>query len=170
MNKQSLFFTGLVAIIATALMLLVLQYIVKRKNIRENNEEQVLSISYSIWFVSFLIPFFLYLKISLIVLENYIEILINPKCLEDAFLGVAKRISILIGFTFLFTFAIYYIVNNISKITLGNRKDKIEIENNNKGYFVIKGVLMIFISFLTLTVFEHLLLLFSPVIDLPFYY
>lgn len=170
MNKQSLFFTGLVAITATVLMLIIIQYITKKKKIKEENKEQVFSISYSIWVISLLIPFFLYLRTSLIILENYIEILVNPKCLEDAFLGVVKRISILIGFTFLFTLAIYFIVMNIVQITLGKRNDSTEIENENIGYFIIRGVLMVFISFATLTIFEHFLQWFTPIIDLPFYH
>ena len=170
MNQQSLFFTVLVAIIATVLMLMAIQFLVKKQKIQSTSNDQSISISYSIWYISLLIPFFLYLKIALSILENSIEILISPKCPENAFFGVMQRIAINVGFTFLFTFLFYYIIGSILKITLGNRNDSVEIENNNIGYLLIKGVLLVFTALATLLVFEHFLTWFSPIIDAPFYH
>ena len=170
MNQQSLFFTTLVAIIATVLMLMAIQFLAKRQKIQITSNDQNISLSYSIWCMSFLISFFLYLKVALTILENSIEILISPKCPENALLGVIQRIAINIGFTFLFTFLFYYIIGSILKIIFGNRKDNVEIENNNVGYLLIKGVLTIFIVITTLTVFEHFLSWFAPTIDTPFYH
>jgi len=170
MDKQSIFFTVLVAVIATVLMLMGIQFLAKKQKIQTSSNEQGIPLSVTIWNISILIPFFLYLKTALIILENTIEILISPKCPENAFLGVMQRIAIYIGFTFLFTFLTYYIIGTILKITLGKRIDSIEVENNNYGYFLIKGVLMVFISFALISVFEHLINWFAPIVDTPFYH
>ncbi|WP_281336131.1 hypothetical protein [Flavobacterium eburneipallidum] len=170
MDKQSIFFTVLVAVIATVLMQMAIQFLAKKQKIQPNSNEQGLPLSLTIWNISLLIPFFLYLKTAILILENTIEILISPKCPENAFLGVIQRIAIYIGFTFLFTFLAYYLIGIILKINLGKRIDSIEIDNNNYGYFLIKGVLMIFISFVLLDTFEHLLNWFAPIIETPFYH
>lgn len=170
MDKQSIFFTVLVAVIATVLMLMAIQFLAKKQKIQTSNNDQSIPLSLTVWNISLLIPFFLYLRTALLILENTIEILISPKCPENAFLGIIQRIAIYIGFTFLFTFLTYYIIGTILKITLGKRIDSIEVENNNYGYFLIKSILMVFISFALLTVFEHLLNWFVPIIDTPFYH
>ena len=169
MNKQSLFFTVLVAIIATVLMLMAIQLLAKRQKIQSITEQKVI-LSYSVWFLSLLIPFFLYLKVALELLENTIEILINPKSPENAFFGTIQRIAIYIGFVFVFTFLTNFISRFLLKLTTGNKIESIEIENDNVGYFIIKGFLMVFLVFSILTIFEHFLNWFTPIIETPFYH
>jgi multisubunit Na+/H+ antiporter MnhB subunit len=83
---------------------------------------------------------------------------------------VMQRIAIYTGFTFFFTFATYFIVHNIMKYTLGNRVDSIEMDNNNIGYFILKGVMLILLTIAMLTLFDHFLSWFTPVVDTPFYH
>ena len=99
MNKQSLFFTFLVAIISIVIMFQLVQFLAKRKKIKSENNQKTL-ISYSIWFGSLLISFSLYLKIALQQIENSIEYLIYANEVENTFLAVMEKISIFIGFTF----------------------------------------------------------------------
>ena len=169
MNKQSLFFTCLVAVFATVLVLMVIQFLTKRQNIKSETEEKI-NISYTIWVSSLLIAFFIFLKVALEATENAIEIIINPKCPENAFSGVMQRIAINVGFTFMFTFLSYFIVHNVLKLTMGNRINSIEIEIDNRGYFIIKGIVLILLALSLTTIFEHFLQWFAPVVDTPFYH
>ena len=169
MNNQSLFYPCLVAIIATVLMLMVIQFFAKRQNIKSETEEKI-NTSYAIWISSILIAYFIFLKVAIEQTENAIEIIINPKCVENAFSGVMQRIAINIGFTFIFTFLSYFIVHNVLKLTIGNKIDSIEIEKDNRGYFIIKGIILILLVFSLINIFEHFLRWFAPVVDTPFYH
>jgi len=85
-------------------------------------------------------------------------------------LAVMEKISVFTGFTYLFTFISYYIVHSLLKLSFGNREDSIEMEKDNKGYFLIKGVVLILLVFSLQTIFEHFLGWFTIKIDTPFYH
>lgn len=169
MDKQSLFFTSIVAICATALMLILMAFFAKKLNIKSDKEQKI-NISYSVWFASIMLAFFIYLKPALELIENSIEIIISSKTIDNTFMEVMEIIAIFTGFTFIFTFLSYYIVHNVLKLSFGNRLDAIEIEKENIGYFILKGVMLIFFVFSLITIFQHLLNLFMPVVDTPFYH
>lgn len=169
MDKQSLFFTTLVAVVATALIAMAIQFITKKLNIRPESEEKI-NTSYSIWVISIYASFFMFLKVALQLTESAIELIIYSKTIDNTFTEVMQKIAIYIGFTFFFTFLSYYIVNGVFKLSLGNRSDSHEIERNNIAYFVIKGVVLMLFVFSLITVFEDFLRWFAPVVDTPFYH
>ena len=53
---------------------------------------------------------------------------------------------------------------------MGNRVDSYEIEKNNIGYFILKGVVLVLLVFSLISIFEHLLRWFAPVVETPFYH
>lgn len=169
MNKQSLFFTCLVAVVAIALMIMAIQFFTKKLNIKPETDEKI-NISYAIWSTSIFVAFFMFLKVALEQTENAIEVIIYSKTIDNTFLEVMQRIAIFNGFTFFFTFLSYYVVNAIFKLSLGNRIDSYEIDKNNIGYFIIKGTVLILFVFSLLTIFEHFLRWFAPVVETPFYH
>jgi hypothetical protein len=169
MDQQSLFFPILVVIIATVLMLMAIQFLAKKQNLKSQSDNKI-NTSFTIWITAFLASFFLLLKIAVEKTENAIEVIIFSKTINDTFFQVMQRIAIYTGFTFFFTFATYYIVHSILKYTMGNRKDSIEMGNNNIGYFIIKGAIQILLTITMLTLFDHFLNWFAPVVDTPFYH
>ncbi|MGL2965882.1 hypothetical protein [Flavobacterium sp. XGLA_31] len=148
---------------------MIIQFITKRFKISTEKDGTIIS-SYAIWVSTLLGSFFLFLKTALEQTENTIEIIIYSKTINDTFMQVMQRIVIYTGFSFLFTFLSYYIVHNVLKLLFGNRTDSIEIERNNKSYFLIKGLTTIFLVFSLLTIFEHFLKWFAPAVDTPFYH
>jgi len=169
MNKQSLFFTCLVAIVAIALMIMALQFLTKKLNIKPEVEDKI-NTSYAIWSTSIFITFFMFLKVALEQTENAIEVIIYSKTIDNTFIEVMQKIVIFIGFTFFFTFLSYYVVNAITKITFGNKVDSIEIERDNKGYFIMKGSILLLLVFSLITIFEHFLRWFAPAVNTPFFH
>jgi hypothetical protein len=168
MDIQSLFFTFLVAVVSTVIMIQLIQFLAKRNKLVPQ-ENQKLSISFAVWFMSLLIAFSLYLKVALIQVENAIEFLIYANDGKNTFLAVMEKIAIFIGFTFLATFLILFIVNVVFKFSFKNRVDQFEMENDNNGYFLLKGLVLIVLVFITLPVFEHFLMWFLPKIETPFF-
>ncbi len=169
MNKQSLFFTCLVAIVATALMIMALQFLTKKLNIKPDVEEKT-NTSYAIWSTSLFIAFFMFLKVALEQTENAIEVIIYSKEIENTFTEVMQKIIIFTGFTFFFTFLSYYIVNLIFNILLGSKVDSYEIDRNNIGYFIFKGAVLLLLVFSLISIFEHFLRWFAPVTNTPFFH
>lgn len=169
MDKQSLFFTGIVAIVSTILMLLSIQILSKKLNLKTEFEQRI-RISYSIWFNSILICYFLFLKTALELIENAIEIIIYSKTIENTFIVAIQKIVIFTGFTFFFTFSSYFLIDKLLQLSFGKRLDSIEIEKENIGYFLLKGFLLILFTFSLITIFEHFLKWFMPTVDSPFYH
>lgn len=169
MDKQSLFFTCITAIISTLLMLMSIQFLTKKLNINSEVQEKT-KVSYSIWYTSILITYFLFLKIALELIENSIEIIIYSKTIENTFLFTMQKIIIFIGFTFFFTFTSYLIIEKVLQLSFGKRLDSIEIEKENIGYYLIKGILLISLTFSLINIFEHFLKWFVPTVDTPFYH
>lgn len=169
MNKQSIFFTVVVAIVAFVIMLLAMQFLIKKMNIK-NDSSQRMNTSFSVWVSSLLISFFIFLKIALEQVENSIEILIKNEAIDNTFFAVMEKIAIFMGFTFLFTFLSLYLIDKALQFILGNRISKIEIEQENIGYFIIKGISLILFVYSVSSIFEHFLKWFAPVVENPFYY
>ncbi len=169
MNKQSIFFTILTAFIAIALMLIIIQFISKKQKINSLLESQI-NTSYSIWVSSIMISFVTYLKVALDLIENAIETIIFSKTINYTFIAIMEKISIFIGFTFLFTFFSYYLINLIIKIFLGKRELNMEIGNNNIGFFMVNGISLILFTCSIINLFEHFLRWFSPIFETPFYH
>jgi ABC-type uncharacterized transport system permease subunit len=168
MNKQSLFFTAITAIFSTVLLSLLLQFITKKLRYKTENENK-LNTSYTIWFTSIILSFFVLLKPALEQIENAIEIIIFSKTIENTFFEVIEKIILNIGFTFITTFVLYLLINLIFKISNGTKNDPIEMENNNYNYFLIKGITLLVLTFSLSTIFNHFLQWFAPTVDTIFY-
>lgn len=169
MNKQSIFFTCVVAIFATVLMLMAIQFLSKKLNIKQEKEEKT-SVSYAVWLTSIMVSFFIFLKVALDLIENSIEVIIYSKSIDDTFITVIQKIATFTGFTFIFTFLSYYIVHNLLKILTGSRLDAIEMEKENLSYFLIKGITLILFVYSIVDISEHFLRWFMPTIETPFYH
>lgn len=169
MDKQSLFFTSIVGIVAIVLMIIAIQFLAKRLKIQIDTEQKI-NTSYSIWFGSFLLSFILFLKVAVELVENSIELIIADKSINNTFIAVMEKIVIFTGFSFVFTFLAYYIVHIIIKFSIGDRADNIEIEKDNMGYFIIKGLVLLTLVFSLISIFEHFLRWFVPSVETPFYH
>lgn len=168
MDKQSLFFTFLVAILSIVIIFQLIQFFAKRKNIKPENGNKI-SLAYSVWFSSLFIAFAFHLKIALQQIENSIQFIIYSDEIQNTFLAVIEKIAIFIGFSFIATFLAYYIVNFVTKISFNNREESHEIENENYSYFLLKGTVLIVFVLISLPVFEHFLMWFLPKVETPFY-
>jgi hypothetical protein len=169
MDQQSLFFTCIVAIVAPALMLMLIQFLAKKQNIKSEKDQKV-SISYAVWLSSIMIAFFMFLKVALGLIENSIELIIYSKTIENTFIAVMQKIAIFTGFTFIITFLTYSVVHILMMFAIGKRDEGIEMEKENTGYFIIKGLILILLVFSLITIFEHLLGWFVIKVDTPFYH
>lgn len=169
MDKQSIFFTCLVGVVAFSLMLMLIQFLASKLKVKPKADDTI-NISYSIWVGSLLISFTIFLKVALELVENAIEVLIYSKTIDNTFVAVMEKIAIFSGFSFLFTFLAYFVITQILNLLIGPRVDSIEMEKNNFGYFIIKGLILVMLALSLVTVFEHFLRWFMPAVETPFYH
>ena len=148
---------------------MAIQLFAKKLKIKPESDQKI-NMSYSLWFSSLLISFILFLKVALDLLENSIELIIYSKTIDNVFIAISEKVSIFMGFSFLFTFLAYLIVQYILKFSIGSRVDKIEIEKDNIGYYIIKGLILIFLVISLASIFEHFLRWFMPAVETPFYH
>ena len=127
MNKQSLFFTFLVAIIVLLIAFNLLILFAKKSKVKTDNT----NLSLVLWYSTILVPFFLLLKPALNMIENSIELLIYANSVNNTFISVMEKILIYSGLTFVFTIVVYLLIEKISIFILDKRDISIEIENNN---------------------------------------
>jgi hypothetical protein len=167
MDQQSLFFTFIVAIVALLIELNIISIYANKQKIKslENN-----NISLILWYLNFLIPFFLLLKIALELIENSIEVLIYSTTVSNTFVAVMEKIFIFSGLVFLFSFLIYFSIERIVSFFITKKDNVIEIENNNYSYFLFKLSLTVFLTFSLLRIFEDFLKWFLPIVETPFYH
>ena len=150
-------------------MLTSVQFLAKKQKIQIESEQKI-NISYSIWISSLMITFFMFLKVALVLIENSIELIIFSKTIEAPFMTVMEKIIIFTGFTFISTFLSYFLVHNLLNILFGSRVNSIEMEKDNRGYFLIKALILILFTFSVLTLFQNFLEWFTIKIDTPFYH
>ena len=168
MNKQSLFFTFLVAIITILIAMNLISILAKKRNINISNTS--LNTSSILWYLSILMPFFMLLKVSLEMIENSIEVLIYSATVENTFLAVMEKILIYCGLTFVFSAVVFLVIEKLTTFSLGKRKDSIEIENNNYSYFIFRLSLSTLLVHSLLFIYEYFLRWFLPVVETPFYH
>jgi hypothetical protein len=166
MNKQSLFFTFLVAIVVLLIAFNLLILYAKKRKIKTDNT----NISLVLWYSTILVPLFLLLKPALNMIENSIELLIYADSVNNTFIKVMEIILIYTGLTFVFTIVVHLLTEKISIYILDKRDVSIEIENNNFSYFMFKLLISTLFVYTLLSVYEDFLKWFLPVFNTPFYH
>lgn len=164
MNTSNLIITTIVGIVAIALFVLIIQLISKKINYEEEGK---LKMAFALWVGFLTFSFALLLSNCLKATSNAIEVIGIPK--SENTLQIIEKIALFVGFTFVWFVIVYFVIQFISAILLGKRNDNIEIDRNNYGYYIIKGIFFLTLTFSLLSVFENFLRLFSPIVNTPFY-
>lgn len=167
MNKQSIFFSCLTGVIATAVMFLSIRRQLTKNQISADSNPSTLG---ALQTVPLLITFFIFLRTGLEQVENTIEILIYDPSIENTFWAVMQKIAIFMGFVFMFTWGFNFITDWLLRLIYGKTDREIEIRNSNIPLFTIRAVCVIFLAYAITPMFQHLLQWFTPVVETPFYH
>jgi hypothetical protein len=156
-----------VGIIAFAISITVTQ-IFTRKEKRKSEEDGKIKIAYSLLLVSWIIPITLLIFHLLFVLNEFID-LINRIENKSNYTEILNTSIIFIGLANVWLIIWNLISKVFTMIFTGRRIEVHEIENNNHAYFLIKGVVFIGFIYVLMPVFDMLLRLFLPEIEIPYY-
>lgn len=142
---------------------LIRQIVFKKKTITSINLSEAIYISFA------------FLSIAIILSGAIKSILVgydNLKKIQDGnFLFKFFKSSSAISVTGIIIFiCAFYATKFISQVLLGNRKDIIELDADNKAFAVIKGAILLTVCILFSVVADSIYLLLIPSITVPFYH
>ncbi|HSC54177.1 MAG TPA: hypothetical protein VLC98_11165 [Phnomibacter sp.] len=168
MNISKTVTLTIICIISFITILLVIQLLLRKLKLK-SEKEGPLNFSYAVWFVTLFIAATIAMVRTIAILNEAIDNLYK-NISTNIIVEVVKTSSLFLGLTALWFIVWYYVSNFLSVTILGTRKDQNEIEANNVSYFLIKGVLIIGFILCLLPVFEIILRIFMPNVQMPFYH
>ncbi len=167
MNIRSTITLTLVAVIAFAILLFIIQLLLKKLKSSSEAEESYIRSSYAVWFSTLFISASIIVMTAIKLLSEALDN-INKHFASSALKETIKTASLFIGLSIVW-FVIWYAVSHIlSKLILEKRSN--EMESENWSFFLIRGVLQIGLTLCLSTIFEIILRAFIPTIQIPFYH
>ena len=168
MNTSKTIALTIAGLVAIAIVLLIIQLLLKKLKPKSEIDGR-LKLSYGIWFVTLFIAASIVNSKTISVLSEAIDNIYKmniPNMLGES----AKATSLFIGLGVVWFVVWFYIANLLAVIIVGKRIDSNEMESDNRSYFLIKGFLVIGFMLCLLPIFETLLRVFMPSIEIPFYH
>lgn len=167
MDNTKLLTLSIISILSIAISLTVTQVFLRKQKIKSEQNNKI-NTSYALSFATWVIAFSLLNIKSISILSDYIDI-INKINTENALMQISKTAVVFLGLTNVWLIILYYFNKIFTIIFIGKRNEIFEIQNNNLGYFILKGILFLSFIFSLIPVFEILLRTFSPN-ETPFYH
>jgi hypothetical protein len=169
METQNVIITAIAGTVEMALAILLLKLLTNRLQMSANDDAKY-NIAYSIWMSAVMLSLILFFNISLRLLSDAFEIILTDKTIMQPAYPIIERISVFVGFSFLWFGGLFILSNVLAMILFGKRSDRLEIENDNYTYFIFKGFLLLALCYIMLPVFEDFLRLYIPIVATPFYH
>lgn len=139
-----------------------------RKERAESEVDGRFVLAYGVLILSWVFSFSILNYISLSILIEFSDSLYRVKIIDPE-LNLITTGVLFTGLTNIWIFFCYLIVNTLSFLYSGKRKCINEIQSNNYVYFLLKGGVFVGLVFSLLPVFELVLRLFVPEVEIPFY-
>jgi hypothetical protein len=168
MNTNKTLCLTLAGIIAIAITLLIIQLLTKKVRQKATAEGRY-KISFAIWFCALFICASIIMQKVMFILNEALDNIYKLNSTAQ-FTNILKTGSLLLGFGATWLVIWYSVTNILSIVIVGKRLDGIEMEADNNGYFLIKGILLIGFILILSPIFEDVLRAFIPNIETPFYH
>ncbi|HLV24214.1 MAG TPA: hypothetical protein VKY36_05500 [Moheibacter sp.] len=167
MDTTKIITLTIIGIIAIAISLTITQLFL-RKAKKKSEKDNKINLAYGILFLTWIVAFSLLNLQSISILNEFIDTVYKTKS-TNPLLDISKTSILFIGLTNTWLILCFFITKIFSVVFAGNRVTAQEIENNHYTYFLIKGFIFVTFIYCLLPVFEMLLRMFLPKIEIPFY-
>lgn len=138
----------------------------KEKNASEAEGKFVLA--YGLLFLSWIFSFAILNYKTLYVLVEFSDTLYKVKRVSPE-TDLLTTGFLFIGISVFWMFFCYLIANTLSFLSFGRRTSLNEIKSDNYVYFIIKGSVFVGLTSTLLPIYELILRMFLPEIEIPFY-
>lgn len=167
MDTTKIIMLTLIGIIAMAISLTVTQLFLRKAKTKSENEGKI-NLAYGILFLGWVISFSLINVKSISIMSEFIDTVYKTNS-ANHMAEIATTSVMFIGLNNVWLILWYFITQAFSLLIAGKRKDINEIENNHYTYFLMKGIFFICFVYCIMPVFEMLLRIFLPSIEIPYY-
>lgn len=168
MNTSKTITLAIAGLVSISIMLMVVQLLILKLKPKSETDGRI-KLSYGIWFLALFISASIITSKAILVLNEALDNIYKFNA-QNTVLQSAKIASFYIGSAMVWFVAWVYIASFLSRIISGKRINSNEMEADNYPYFLIKGVLLIGVIFCLIPVFEIMIRLFIPSIEIPFYH
>jgi len=157
----------IIGIVAIVMSLTVTQLFLRKAKSKSENEGKI-NLAYSILFLGWVMPFSLLNLKFISIMSEYIDIVYKINSASHS-TDIANASVLFIGITNVWLIFMYFITQAFSLLIAGKRTDANEMANNHYTYFLMKGIVFISFVYCLMPVFEMLLRMFLPTIEIPYY-
>jgi hypothetical protein len=168
MNTLKLITISCTIIISFILLLLITSLLTKSFKSKINKDGR-LKISFGIWYAAIFLAganiISSIINIVVEVIDNLIKIQ-PPKF----YIELVKAISLIVGVGFIWLLVWFFAVKFLTKVMPLKTIDNEEMEDDNFGYFLIKGIMLLSIIFSLSSVLSLILRMLIPNVQIPFYH
>ncbi|RZK59189.1 MAG: hypothetical protein EOO91_05850 [Pedobacter sp.] len=156
-------------IILSFILLLFLNYFLTRNFKSKINNDGKLKISFGIWYAAIFLAGATIISTIINVVIEVIDNLIKIKP-EKLYLELIKATSLAVGVGFIWLFLWYLVVSFLTKMIPLKANEIEEMEEDNFGYFLIKGMMLLGLIFSLSSVLSMMLRTLIPNVEIPFYH
>lgn len=156
-----------IGIIAFAISLSLTQLLIRKEKSKSESDGKIL-LAFGFLSSSWVMCFSLLNYKTLSILNEFSDTIYKINT-TNPLTEIARTSVLFIGLTNTWLIIWYYITKALSVLYTGKRNEVNEIENNNYVYFVLRGVVFIGFVYSLMPVFENVLRIFFPTIEIPYY-
>jgi hypothetical protein len=168
MNISKIITLAIAGLVSISIMLMVVQLLILKLKPKSETDGKI-KLSYGIWFSSLFISASIVISKAILVFNEALDNIYKFNA-QNTILESAKIASFYIGSAMVWFVAWVYIASFLTKMICGKRINANEIEADNYAYFLIRGMILIGLLLCLIPVFEIMIRLFIPSIEIPFYH
>jgi hypothetical protein len=168
MNPIKTMTLTLTAIITIAMMLTVIQFVLRKLKPRSEADSRIKS-AYGIWFGCLLTAAFLISAKAILFLEEAVDN-VSKIATTNLFFEIVKTSALYIGLSSVWLLLCLFIAKVLTIVMLGVRQETEEMELNNTCYFLIRGLAVNGLVFCLGPVLDIVFRMVMPNVPLPFYH
>lgn len=168
MNTTKLITLALIAIISLAISLLTTQFVFKKIKATSESQEKF-NLAFGVFFTSWVISFSMLNQKIVVILNEFID-LVYKTASTGQLITIVKSSILFIGLSNCWLLVCYFLTRVVSDLIAGKRTLINEIESNHYVYFLMYGFVFVSFVFSSIPIFEIILRIFLPNIEIPFYH
>lgn len=158
----------IIIVIGIAINLTIIKLLLSKlyKNVDDNTFNKS---SFIIEFTSLFIASSIVFSKSIYAANEAIDTILKLR-LNNAFFETIKVSAVYFGLNILWLLFLYFISIPLSSIVIGNRTQKTEMDNNNHSFFIVKGLILLGLVIISLSLQESICRIFIPSISTPIFH
>lgn len=158
----------IIIVIGIAINLTIIKLLLSKlyKNVDDNTLNKS---SFLIEFAALFISSSIVFSKSMYAANEAIDTILKLR-LSNTFFEIVKVNAVYFGLNILWLLVLYFLSIPLTSIVMTNRTQKTEMDNNNYSFFLLKGLILLGLVMISLSLQENILKVFMPSISTPIFH